>query len=87
VELFIDPAIRMPTLKVGAILARKALGFRYKMDVISLDASLVKGSHGIVTGAPENTPIFISSEPRLLSDGSVPATEVRDRILDHVFLE
>jgi predicted AlkP superfamily pyrophosphatase or phosphodiesterase len=87
VELFVDPAIRMPTLKVGTILARKALGFRYKMDLTALDASLVKGSHGIVTGEPENTPVFLSSEPRLLPDGSVPAIEVRDRILDHVFVE
>ena len=28
-------------------LAQKKLGFRYKMDIIPLDATLVKGSHGL----------------------------------------
>ena len=46
VELFLDPAIRSPKLAVGWRLARRALGFRTLMDVIPLDASLVKGSHG-----------------------------------------
>ena len=52
------------------------------MDVIPLDASLVKGSHGRV-GADEKTgPLFISSEPRLLPDGPIAATAVKDAILD-----
>jgi predicted AlkP superfamily pyrophosphatase or phosphodiesterase len=85
VELFIDPNIALPMLKVGAILARKTLGFRYTMDVTPLDATLVKGSHGVVTGEPDNTPVLISSEPRLLPDGCVPAVAVRDIILDHIF--
>jgi predicted AlkP superfamily pyrophosphatase or phosphodiesterase len=34
-------------LRVIARLARKKLGFRYKMDVIPLDATLVRGSHGL----------------------------------------
>ena len=46
VELFLDPALRVPKASVGWRLAKKALGFRYLMDVIPLDASLVKGSHG-----------------------------------------
>ena len=46
VELFLDPALRLPKVSVGWRLAKKALGFRYLMDVIPLDASLVKGSHG-----------------------------------------
>ena len=87
VELFIDPAIRIPTLKVGSILARKALGFRYKMDVIPLDPTLVRGSHGIVTGDPHNTPVFATSEPRLLDSNSLGAVDVRARILDHLFLD
>jgi predicted AlkP superfamily pyrophosphatase or phosphodiesterase len=85
VELFIDPDIRHPMLKVGGILARKALGFRYKMDLTPLDATLVKGSHGVVTGEPHNTPIFASSEPRLLDSNSLQAIDVQSRILDHLF--
>jgi predicted AlkP superfamily pyrophosphatase or phosphodiesterase len=87
VELFIDPQIRFPTLKVASILARKALGFRYKMEVTPLDASLVKGSHGIVTGDDRHTPILLSSEPRLLERDTLEATEVRDLILAHVFAD
>ena len=72
-------------LKVGAILARKALGFRYKMDVTPLDATLVKGSHGVVTGDPHSTPVFASSEPRLLDSSSLHAVDVQASILDHLF--
>jgi predicted AlkP superfamily pyrophosphatase or phosphodiesterase len=34
-------------LRAFARLAQKKLGFRYKMDVIPLDAALVRGSHGL----------------------------------------
>jgi predicted AlkP superfamily pyrophosphatase or phosphodiesterase len=84
-ELFVDPALRLPWLKVGATLARKALGFRYTMEVTPLDATLVKGSHGRATGDPDEAPVLISSEPDLLDASSIPAIEVRDRILDHLF--
>ena len=48
---------------IGWRLAKKALGFRYLMDVIPLDATLVKGSHGRLTDDPAAGPLFISSEP------------------------
>jgi predicted AlkP superfamily pyrophosphatase or phosphodiesterase len=85
VELFLDPAIRAPRLAVGWRLARRALGFRTLMDVIPLDARLVKGSHGRPTDEERDGPVFISSEPRLVPDGPVPATAVKDAILAHVF--
>src|SRR5688500_16572614 len=56
VELFVDPALRIPQLRVGARLAQKMLGFRYLMDVIPLDASLVRGSHGRLTDRAEEGP-------------------------------
>jgi predicted AlkP superfamily pyrophosphatase or phosphodiesterase len=84
-ELFVDPRIRLPWLKIGATLARKALGFRYTMAVTPLDATLVKGSHGVVTASPHATPLFMSSEPKLLDASSLRAVDVRDRILDHLF--
>ncbi|TVQ50386.1 MAG: alkaline phosphatase family protein, partial [Phycisphaerales bacterium] len=46
VELFIDPAIRAPKLKLALKLLRKNLGFRTLMDVIPLDDTLVMGTHG-----------------------------------------
>jgi predicted AlkP superfamily pyrophosphatase or phosphodiesterase len=84
-ELFIDPAIRFPKLAIGTRLVRRALGFSTLMDVIPLDATLVKGSHGRVTDHADDGPIFISSEQRLLSEGPVVATDVKDLILRHVF--
>jgi predicted AlkP superfamily pyrophosphatase or phosphodiesterase len=46
VELFIDPAIRSPKLAIAKFLLKKQLGFRAMMEVIPLDATLIKGSHG-----------------------------------------
>jgi predicted AlkP superfamily pyrophosphatase or phosphodiesterase len=85
VELFIDPRIRVPALTVGGKLLKKALGFRYLMDVIPLDAGLIRGSHGRVTDDPSDGPLVMSSEPRLLPEGNVGATEIRDIILAHIF--
>jgi predicted AlkP superfamily pyrophosphatase or phosphodiesterase len=85
VELFIDPQLRAAKARIAWRLAQKILGFRYMMDVISLDAGLVKGSHGRPTDRAEDGPLFISSEPELLSEGPVAATAVKELILDHVF--
>jgi len=49
-ELFVDPRIKAPSLRVATRLLKKKLGLRYLMDVISLDASIVKGSHGLIPG-------------------------------------
>lgn len=85
VELFLDPALKAPKLKIGWILLKKALGFHSLMDVIPLDATLVKGSHGRVTAGPEAGPVLISSEPSLLPEKAVHATEVKTAVLNHVF--
>jgi predicted AlkP superfamily pyrophosphatase or phosphodiesterase len=85
VELFIDPAIRLPKLAVGWRLAKRALGFRTLMDVIPLDAALVRGSHGRPTDRADNGPLFISSDRNLVPEGPVSATDVKDAILAHVF--
>lgn len=85
VELFIDPRIRMPKLAVAARLAKKALGMRYLMDVIGLDATVVRGSHGRPTDHAEDGPLFITSAPELLSDGPVAAAAVKQLLLDHLF--
>jgi len=62
-ELFVDPAISFPKLRVARRLLQKKLGMRYLMDVIPLDASLVKGSHGRVPEDPLDGPVFLSSKP------------------------
>jgi predicted AlkP superfamily pyrophosphatase or phosphodiesterase len=85
VELFLDPALRAPRLKIGWTLLKKALGFRCLMDVVPLDPSLVRGSHGRLPETPGAGPVFLSSEAGLLPAGSVPATDVKRLVLDHVF--
>ena len=54
VELFVDPELRCAKLRIIGKVLKKKLGFRMLMDVIPLDASLVKGSHGrLSTDDPE----------------------------------
>jgi predicted AlkP superfamily pyrophosphatase or phosphodiesterase len=85
VELFLDPALRSPNFAVGRRLLQRKLGFRTLMDVIPLDASLVKGSHGRSDGPADDGPSIITSEPRLLPDRPLGAVDVKSLILDHVF--
>ena len=84
VELFVDPELRMPKLRIAARLAQKTLGMRYLMDVIPLDATLVRGSHGRPTDRAEEGPLFITSMPELLAEGPVAATDVKSLLLEHV---
>ena len=42
---------------------RKKLGFRYSVDVIPLDPSLVKGSHGLLTDAESGPLVIGPGEP------------------------
>ncbi|QNT68196.1 alkaline phosphatase family protein [Defluviicoccus vanus] len=85
VELFLDPALRLPKLAVGWRLAKKAMGFRTLMDVIPLDPGLVRGSHGRLTDRDDDGPLVLSSEAGLLPAGPVEATDVKALILAHVF--
>ncbi len=83
VELFINPAIRFPKLRVASRLARKLLGFRYYMDLIGLDGSLVKGSHGRLPDAGREAsdgPVFICSS-RAIETDDIPMTAVKELLL------
>jgi predicted AlkP superfamily pyrophosphatase or phosphodiesterase len=84
VELFLDPAIRVPPLAIGSRLIRKKLGFRTLLDVIPTDASLVRGSHGRIPDDPSKGPLLMTRSPELLGDGDVAATDVHDLILRHL---
>ena len=74
VELFFDPAIRNPTAYVGWRLLKKKLGFRMLMDVVPLDATLVKGSHGCRPKLQSDWPILIA--PPDLVPAHVESTDV-----------
>jgi len=73
VELFVDPAIALPKLKIAWRLLQKKLGLRMLMDVIPLQAELVKGSHGIIPSSEEDYPILISPTP---CDRLIDSTDV-----------
>lgn len=62
-----DPCELFITSKLRAIknVAKKKLGFRYRMDVIPLDANLVKGSHGLANEDNEG--------PLIIGPGDLPA--------------
>lgn len=83
VELFVDPALCCPWLRIGRRLLQKRLGMRYLMDVVSLDASIVRGSHGRPcppgSEAREGA-VFISSSRRIEQD-EVRMTDVKDLAL------
>ncbi|HET6882725.1 MAG TPA: nucleotide pyrophosphatase/phosphodiesterase family protein [Pirellulales bacterium] len=86
-ELVLDPHLRWPKLRVARRLARKALGFRYYMDVIGLDARVVKGSHGRLPAAGNEaaeSPVFISSNRKIERD-TIAMTDVKSLILDLQF--
>lgn len=81
VELFLDPQLKLPQIKIGLNLIKKQLGFRYLMDVIPLDANLVKGSHGCLPTSVAESPVFITSQKQLLEQESIVATEVKNLLL------
>ncbi|WP_226623520.1 alkaline phosphatase family protein [Alloyangia pacifica] len=86
VELFLDPALRFPKLAAGWKLAKRKLGFRQMLDVISPSRTdLVKGSHGRLTDDPGDGPLVISSEAGLLPEGPVRAVDFKALTLSHVF--
>ncbi len=83
VELFLDPAIKFPKLKIGGKLLRKTLGFRMLMDVIPLDAMLVRGSHGRVPNDPQDWPLLIGDLGRVPPSGTIHAQEVFGQLYEH----
>lgn len=62
-------------------LLRKKLGFRYVMDVIPLDATLIKGSHGRTNIPDEYKAILITDQAQT---GTVLPTDVFDVMWKHL---
>ena len=88
-ELFVNPQLKFPKLRVARRLAQKLLGFRYYMDVIGLDASVVRGSHGRLpdpNAMDAQAPVFICSN-RTVQQDSITACDVHDLMLQLQFGE
>lgn len=83
VELVLDPAIKIPILKIGSKVLKKKLGFRYLMDVIPLDATLVKGAHGRIPESDLDKPLLVAGSG-LITAEKIQPTEVFDLIIKAV---
>ncbi|OQR64520.1 alkaline phosphatase family protein [Streptomyces maremycinicus] len=79
-ELFMDPLDPYVKVKAAGALARKKLGMRYRMAVVPLDPSPVRGSHGRLPRRAEEGPVLLCSRPGEVA-GSVDATEVKSLLL------
>lgn len=79
-ELFFDPKLWWPKGRAIRRLIQKKLGFRTLFDVVPLDTSLVKGSHGLPVSNDEDRPVMIGDGP-VPGDGSIEMTQVRDLVL------
>ena len=82
VEMFMNPKNPFIKLRAAYKLARKLLGFRYRMDVIPLDATLIKGSHGTLDIGKEYYPVLISNQNQ---PNEILATDVYDVIWKSIF--
>jgi predicted AlkP superfamily pyrophosphatase or phosphodiesterase len=82
VELFLDPKIPAVKLKIMWRLLQKKLGFRMLMDVIPLDATLVKGSHGVRPASRDDWPLIIA--PGRLPSETLVSTDVYGVLRDAV---
>ena len=88
VELFTDPEKKFMIGRIGWKLLRKKMGFRTLLNVIPLNANLVKGSHGAVNVGEDYYPVLIQDRTIDSSqkDGKlVKPTSICDLILDHIF--
>ncbi|GGK74254.1 alkaline phosphatase family protein [Rufibacter glacialis] len=84
VEMFADPKITFLLPLVAGKLLKKKLGFRTLMDIIPLDATLVKGSHGRIPDSTAEWPVFLSNKKELVPSADIQATEVFQLILAHL---
>ena len=80
-ELFVDHEIAFPKLHIAWRLLQKNLGFRMLMDVIPLDGSLVKGSHGCRPSNRLDWPVCIGPDRDWLQGEVVKSTDILNVIL------
>ena len=83
-ELFLDASVPFIKAKIAWRLTQKRLGLRMLMDVIPLDAQLVRGSHGRCPADPREWPVLLSSRRELLSKPVLEAGEVFELLQSHV---
>ncbi len=83
VELFKD-SVRGTTPRVMFKLLKKKLGFRFLMDVIPLNAQLVKGSHGCRPSDPVDWPVLISNHTDAHLNTTLESIDVYGVLRSHI---
>lgn len=81
-EMFMDPKNPLIKLRAAYKLLRKIVGLRYRMDVIPLDANLVKGSHGSPFVDKSFYPVYISANQEV---DEIEPTSIYSLIWKHIF--
>jgi predicted AlkP superfamily pyrophosphatase or phosphodiesterase len=84
VEMHTDPRDKFLIPKIIWKLLKKKLGFRTVMDIIPIDAKLIKGSHGRLPESEDDYPVFISNNSSIDIDKQLIATDVYDILQQHV---
>ena len=83
-EMLFDERLRFPKLAVATRLARKLLGMRYLMDVVSTNPQRIRGSHGLKPENEMDAPVWLSSakltEP---TDRLMSMTAIKPLVLNY----
>jgi len=87
VEMLTDPKDKLVMAKVIAKLLKKKMGFRTVMNIIPLDATLVKGSHGRIPEDKADFPILITDQINSSFNDDIEATDVFGILKNHIMEE
>jgi predicted AlkP superfamily pyrophosphatase or phosphodiesterase len=79
-ELFFDPKLWWPRGRAARRLIQKKLGFRTLFDVVPLDPSLVRGSHGLPAADAADRPLLVG-DGAAPAEGELAMTAVHDLVL------
>ena len=79
-ELLYDTTVPAVRLRAIGAVARKKLGFRYRVSTVPLDPSDVGGSHGRLPDDPDNGPVLLCSDPAAARP-EFAATEIKPLLL------
>jgi hypothetical protein len=76
----VDPALALPKARVAWRLLQKRLGFRMLMDIVPLNATLVKGSHGALPADRTERPIAIAGRAGFFPSPDLDSTAIHDTL-------
>jgi predicted AlkP superfamily pyrophosphatase or phosphodiesterase len=80
-ELLFDPGLAWPKGRLILRLLQKKVGMRTLFDVVPLNPTLIKGSHGLPASNEHDRPILIGDGPAPDATGSLPMPAVHDLLL------